>query len=218
IQRTRMPEIPCSASAAPDGVSLPLTVLNVIRSIDKSFREVPHRSGSAYATRFRAKSGFMVEFLTPNTGSNEHEGLPTRMPALGGAAATPLRFLDFLIHQPVRSVLLHKAGVPILVPAPERFAVHKLIIASRRLNDGGSLDKSEKDKSQAISLVDALLHLRRHVDLAIVYSEAWRRGKAWQDALGRSLTSISTPERERLQAGLIEGLNYLGESPAAFNL
>ena len=40
--------------------------------------------------------------------------------------------LDFLIRDPVRTVLLHRSGVPVLVPSPERFAVHKLIVATRR--------------------------------------------------------------------------------------
>ncbi len=38
------------------------------------------------------------------------------MPSLGGAVAEPLRFLDFLIHEPVRAVLLYKGGIPVLVP------------------------------------------------------------------------------------------------------
>lgn len=57
------------------------------------------------------------------------------MPALGGASADPLRFLDFLIYEPVRAVLLHKSGISVIVPAPERYAVHKLIVASRRVVD-----------------------------------------------------------------------------------
>ncbi|MBL3684602.1 hypothetical protein F2981_18295 (plasmid) [Sinorhizobium meliloti] len=57
------------------------------------------------------------------------------MPALGGAAAQPLRFLDYLIYHPIRAVLLHGAGVLVNVPAPQRYAIHKLIVASRRLTD-----------------------------------------------------------------------------------
>ncbi len=205
-----------SVSAAVED-SIP-PVLKTLRDVDTSFREVPHRNGSAQTTQFRAKSGFMVEFLTPNRGSDENEDQPARMPALGGAGATPLRFLDFLIHQPVRSVLLHRAGIPVLVPAPERFAVHKLILASRRQFDGSSLDKIAKDKSQANSLIEALLHLRRHVDLTQAYAEAWHRGKAWREALGRTLTTLAPEEYDRLRTGLIEGLKYLGDDPATIGL
>ena len=54
------------------------------------------------------------------------------MPALGGASAQPLRHLDFLIRDPVRSVLLHGGGVPVTVPAPERYCVHKILLSTER--------------------------------------------------------------------------------------
>ncbi|WP_199699252.1 GSU2403 family nucleotidyltransferase fold protein [Oleomonas cavernae] len=48
-----------------------------------------------------SRSGHLVEFLTPNRGSDDCSGRPTTMPALGGATAQPLWFLNFLIHQPI---------------------------------------------------------------------------------------------------------------------
>ncbi|WJI64332.1 GSU2403 family nucleotidyltransferase fold protein [Mesorhizobium sp. C416B] len=41
------------------------------------------------------------------------------------------RFLDFLIRDPIRTALLHRSGLPVLVPSPQRYAIHKLIVASR---------------------------------------------------------------------------------------
>ena len=74
------------------------------------------------------KFGFRVEFLTPDGCSDDQEGKPVPMPALGGAAAFPPRLLDYLIHQPIRVVLLHGTGVPVLVASPERYAIHKLTV------------------------------------------------------------------------------------------
>jgi hypothetical protein len=91
--------------------------------------------------------------LTPNRSSDDYSGKAAKLPALGGAAGEPLRFLDFLIHQPVRTVMLHKGGVPVLVPDPARYAVHKLIVAARR-RQGES--KDVKDLRQAHSLALAL--------------------------------------------------------------
>ncbi|WP_422392400.1 GSU2403 family nucleotidyltransferase fold protein [Nitratireductor thuwali] len=51
---------------------------------------------------------------------------------LAGAVAKPLPFLDFLICQPIRGVLLQGARVPVNVPPPELFSIPKLIVASRR--------------------------------------------------------------------------------------
>jgi hypothetical protein len=93
---------------------------------------------------FQNAKGYRVEFLTGNRGSDECTGKPSPMPALGGASAENLRFLDYLIYDPVRTVLLFREGVSVLVPAPERYAVHKLIVSSRRLTD--TLGRVKADK------------------------------------------------------------------------
>ncbi|MDE2488557.1 MAG: hypothetical protein KGO51_14280, partial [Alphaproteobacteria bacterium] len=150
------------SAAVQDGMP---PMLELLRTVDPTFRDIPHAADNRRSTAFVSRSGFRVEFLTPNTGSADHDGAPAAMPALGGAAAQPLRFLDYLIHEPVRAVLLHGAGVPVLVPAPERFAVHKLIVAARRRLDGDSAAKALKDLQQATRLIEALLTLRRADDL-----------------------------------------------------
>jgi hypothetical protein len=156
-------------------------VLDVLKRVDETFREVPHPTDGRSTTRFVSRSGFQVEFLTPNTGSADHDGQPTAMPALGGASAVPLRFLDFLIHNTVRTVLLYKAGVPVLVPAPERYAIHKLIVAARRLAEGESATKARKDIRQATLLIEALAQLHQHIDFA----SAFRRGLEARAPLAR---------------------------------
>jgi hypothetical protein len=148
-------------------------ILDVLRAVDETFHEIPHRADSRHASRFRSRSGYTVEFLTPNTGSSDHEGHPTLMPALGGAAAEPLRFLDYLIYQPTRAVLLHADGVPVLVPSPERYAIHKLIVASRRRHDHDGTAKSRKDLLQAMTLINAMINQRQADSLADAYIEAW---------------------------------------------
>ncbi len=205
-----------SISVAIDDAMPP--VLDVLREVDETFREIPHQTDARAATRFISRSGYKVEFLTPNTGSAEHEGHPARMPALGGAAAEPIRFLDFLIHQPVRAVMLHKAGVPVLVPSPERYAVHKLIVGSRRrLNDDGTA-KSRKDRSQAEVLMTAMINLRRSDGLADAYMEAWDRGPAWRDAIRESQRSLDEETWRRLRAGLAKAVASLGGDPTAYDL
>jgi len=193
-------------------------VLDVLREIDPTFREVPHAADGRLVTRFSSRSGYRVEFLTPNTGSAEHEGHPARMPALGGAAAEPLRFLDFLIYQPARAVVLHGAGVPVLVPSPERFAVHKLIVGSRRRVDDDGTVKSRKDRRQAEVLMTAMLDTRRSDALADAYMEAWDRGPAWREAIEESQRSFDEESWQRLRSGLAKGVAGIGGDPAAYGL
>ncbi len=193
-------------------------VLDVLRAVDETFREVPHQADSRRSTQFRARSGYKVEFLTPNTGSAEYDGQPAVMPALGGAAAQPLRFLDFLIHQPVRAVLLHGAGIPVLVPAPERFAVHKLIVGSRRRIDDDGTAKAAKDRLQAITLMEAMIAVRQGLALADAYMEAWDRGPAWREAILESLASLATERWEPVRMVVAEYVTRIGGRPGDYGL
>lgn len=189
-------------------------ILDVLRSVDPTFAEVPHEADGRLATRFRNSGRYLVEFLVPNRGSSDFDGHPAPMPALGGAAAQPLRFLDFLIYQPVRSVVLHKGGIPVLVPAPERYAVHKLIVAVRRRNDPLGVVKADKDIAQAALLIEALAP-RRALDLVDAWAEAWERGPKWREALVRGRARLPVAARRYLEAAVTSAGRELGRDPAA---
>jgi len=139
------------------------------------------------------------------------------MPALGGASAQPLRFLDFLIYEPIRTVMLHKNGVVVTVPAPERFAVHKLIVASRRRADDNGFLKRTKDVKQAELLVEVLGSVRRQADLAIAFSEAWKRGPSWRDAIKIGFSYFPSAKAAELRAVVVEGLRDIGERFAEYD-
>ena len=193
-------------------------ILETLRAVDKTFREIPHNIDGRKTTQFANRSGYKVEFLTPNTGSDNYSGKPARMPALGGASAQPLRFLDYLIHQPVRGVLLHGAGVPVLVPAPERYAVHKLIVSSRRRVADDGTAKSRKDVAQATAIIEAMIGQRRRDDVADAYMEAYDRGPSWREAVSDGLSSIEDGARYTIMTGLAAGVTNLGGDPEAYGL
>ncbi|TCQ95818.1 GSU2403 family nucleotidyltransferase fold protein [Neorhizobium sp. JUb45] len=190
------------AISAEVGDSLP-PVLDLLQTIDATFRAVPHQADRVKVTAFANASGYRVEFLTGNRGSDDFTGKPSPMPALGGASAENLRFLDFLIRDPIRTVLLHRSGVSVLVPSPERYAVHKLIVASRRrTNDITGRGKQDKDLQQAALLCEALQQTRRSDDLADAYTEAWERGSAWQEAITAGLAMMPDVGKAALGACL----------------
>ncbi|TCQ97952.1 nucleotidyltransferase-like protein [Neorhizobium sp. JUb45] len=124
-------------------------IVDLLQNVDPSFPPVPHRLGSIASSAFQKATGYRVEFLTSNRGSDDYIDRPASMPALGGASADPLRFLDFLIRDPLRTILLHKSGIPVTVPDPARYAVHKMIVATRRRADGLGAVKRDKDIRQA---------------------------------------------------------------------
>jgi hypothetical protein len=180
-------------------------VIDVLKEVDKSFRPVPHVSDRRRVTSYVAKGGLRVDFLTPNEG--RETGSPQRLPAFQ-TDAQPLRFLDFLIHDPVPAVILHNAGIYVNVPAPERYAVHKLIVSRRRLE---GVAKRDKDVQQAGALLEVLAQ-KRPLELKEAWREASGRGQRWRDHLAegtsqlaprsRDLTLKSVDERRAIVPGL----------------
>jgi len=167
-------------------------IVDLLKGLDPSFRALPHISGSPRSNAFRNDSGYRVEFLTTNRGSEEYADQPANMP-IGGASAEPLRYMDFLIRDPVRTILLHGAGVSVVVPDPSRFAVHKLIVAGRRLDDAGGRAKKDKDLRQAGMLFEALQETRYGEELADALREAWGRGPSWRSAITAGLDAVQKP-------------------------
>ena len=125
------------------------------------------------------KSGVLVELLTPNEGPDREE--PLELPALG-AHALPLRFLDYLIHGPTQAAALYRSGILINVPQPARYAVHKLIVATRRASSAAV--KATKDIEQSAALIRVLAEDRPD-ELEDAFVEARERGPAWRESVDR---------------------------------
>ena len=170
-------------------------MLTVLQEVDKTFRRIPHTSGAEFTTSYSARGGLRVDFLTPNVGPDSDE--PQRLPALQ-TDAQPLRFLDFLIHDPEQAVVLYGSGVPVLVPAPERYAIHKLILTVRRRMSTG---KQDKDLYQAQMLIEPLLE-KRPRELAAVWEEAYARGRTWRQLLLDGMSQLEPDVRDVLLKAL----------------
>ncbi len=166
-------------------------MLEVLKGIDKTFREIPHISDSRFASSYIAKGGLRVDFLTPNEGPDTDS--PQSLPALQ-TDAQPLRFLDFLIHEPEQAVVLHGPGIHVRVPAPERYAVHKLIISMRRR---AGVAKRDKDLQQVEVLIEALVE-KRAGELKLVWEEAHKRGPTWRKLLLDGMTRLAPHARDLL--------------------
>lgn len=131
----------------------------------------------------------LVEFLMPATGE---EGVRD-LPALG-VSARALRHLDYLLADPIPAVALYRSGVLIQIPRPERFAIHKLIVAERRAG-GVDAAKATKDRAQAAFLIEVLAETRPD-ELREAYETALSRGANWQRRVEASLKRLPvTAER-----------------------
>lgn len=99
----------------------------------------------------RAPDGFKIEFLT--TKRDVHDKAPILIERFG-VHAQPLDYMDYLFDGAQTAVVLNGAGIPVKVPEPARFALHKLAIS--QLRPAGHQGKISKDLAQAQSLIEAL--------------------------------------------------------------
>lgn len=96
--------------------------------------------------------GFKIEFLT--TKRHPSECSPIKIDRFN-MFAQPLDYMDFLIESPQSAVIISGCGIPVSVPDPARFALHKLAISELRPISFQS--KIAKDLAQAESLLEVLL-------------------------------------------------------------
>jgi hypothetical protein len=88
--------------------------------------------------------------------------------------------------------------VLIQIPRPERYAIHKLIVANRR-QGGPDAIKSRKDRLQAAFLIRALVQDRPD-ELKEAHLDALSRGPKWGAHIAASLKHL--PETAAILASL----------------
>ena len=169
-----------------------IDVPEMLKETGLHFRAVPALQHGYPSSSFVSFEGIRLDLLIPLRG--RPKGVIT-VKGIKGAGAVPLPFLEYLVAAPIRTVLLGPAGgIPVSIPDPARFAVHKLITAMRRPITESA--KREKDLLQATQLITALSDEHPEA-LRLAYKDAAGRGKKWlkllQDA-GRMLpASITLP-------------------------
>ncbi|MCZ8208945.1 MAG: GSU2403 family nucleotidyltransferase fold protein [Aquidulcibacter sp.] len=181
------------------GVSLALgdtidpLLLEALQSVDPSFRAIPDTFNPALPLAYVNADQFRVDVLTTNRGAPSRGG--SALPSLG-TGAVALRFLDFLLRDPIEAALLHRSGALVSVPSPARYAVHKLIVAIDRKGPGAI--KAAKDITQAEVLIQALTQARRQHELLEVWEEALDRGEGWRTRLQQGHARLNDQARALL--------------------
>lgn len=133
-----------------------------------------------HPVRWQTDDGIVLDILAPRRRNGESTVLLKGL----GIWAQALPFLEFCLKDPIHAVALYREGIPVRIPAPERFAVHKLIVASVRT--GTHRAKSEKDLMQAGSLIQTLVEARPY-ELQFALEEAQQREPKWRSAIDMSL-------------------------------
>ncbi|MFG6080382.1 GSU2403 family nucleotidyltransferase fold protein [Paracoccus litorisediminis] len=174
--------------------------LTTLQEADPRFKAIPSpmdgRRTLRYAIRVGQQEEFSVDLLCPLRGPDR--GPVTELKSLK-ADAQLLRYLDFLIRGEVNAVALYGLGIPINVPAPERYAVHKLIVSRMRIQTAQSQAKARKDIRQAEALIGVLSEDRPY-ELASAWAEARDRGPSWRAKLDEGIGLLRPDIRDRLLA------------------
>ena len=124
-----------------------------------------------------------LDFLTPMV----RKGAAVSMPELN-LALEPIKFMEFSLERTTQACVFSQRGAcTVNVPAPERYAVHKLIVYGER--PPSERVKARKDLLQAASLVEYF----------VANGEAGAFNKAWRDAVSRG-TGWRTRARKGQQA------------------
>ena len=155
--------------ARPSGVALAIPdsgnvidVPAIVKAGDASFFPIPelnhkHPSTSMMSSKTKVK----IDFLTVQR--NGADSAPHYFNDLSIAAA-PLRFMDYLIGgESCRGLIVGTYPIPVNLPDPARFAIHKLVIAQERTFDLET--KVAKDVRQATEVIEALIDLGREHEL-----------------------------------------------------
>ena len=141
-----------------------------------------------FVVDFRGEPGHMrfmhpdliLEFLVPERGRGSDDAFD--IPELG-VNAQRLRYLDLSLTD---TVTVTFRGIPLRLPHPVRFALHKLIVAERR-----SSDKAENDRAQAIMVLQAV----RETDEALLIAEVYSALPAkWRKTIKSSLVASGIPD------------------------
>jgi hypothetical protein len=127
--------------------------IDMLRETGIGFFEVPRVDRGAPSTSFAERGGsrLRVDLLVPSRG-HDYPTIP--VPELK-AHAKGLPYLAYLLGASQEVPILSPHGVVLVrVPVPERYAIHKLMVAQMRPKTDA---RPEKDLRQAAVLLDALV-------------------------------------------------------------
>ena len=177
-------------------IALPASVRaephSALTTMAEGFLPLVQYKGTAGASyRHRDEPEFQVDFLTPRVADDDE---PFHIDNLD-VALQPLRFMEFSLEDVQQATLFDPAGRSVVVslPAPERYAVHKLLVVGERT--GRFKAKASKDLAQAAALLEYFLAIDAD-SIRSAWVDALARGPGWRKRAreGKKALKASAPE------------------------
>ena len=159
-------------------------VPSVLEGLEMGFLPVPPLDPKHPSTSFKIRGqALRVDLLCPKRGATDDPVFIRRF----GAAAQPLAYLDYLLAEPERALFINGGAALVNVPAPARFAFHKLLVAT--LRPAAFQAKAEKDIVQAAQVLEVLVEARPG-DLLPAWDSLTGVGRGWDRAARRGLALL----------------------------
>lgn len=148
---------------------------------------VQYRGQAGASYRKKDEPEFQIDFLTPKTGRGDD---PIHIEHLD-VALQPLRFMEFSLEGIEQATLFDPTGrcVVVSLPAPARYAVHKLLVVGER--SGAFRAKIAKDVAQAASLIEYFANADPD-PLHVAWQDARARGPGWRKRADEGLKALRT--------------------------
>lgn len=155
--------------------SLKMSVHDALTSLEMGLLPINQfggRAGGQY--RNPRDPELRLDFVTPR-GRNDD---PVAMKDLG-LTLEPLRFMEFSLEGTTQALVLSREGAVVVnIPAPERYAVHKLIVHG--LRPAQERTKAIKDIIQAAALAQWHLDNGQEEHFCAAWADAMKRGPSWK--------------------------------------
>ncbi len=167
------------------GANVKISVHDALTSLEMGLLPIAEFSGKTGAQyRNPADPELRLDFVTPKTRS----GGPVVLPDLG-LALECLKFMEYSLVQTTQAVLISKEGGCIVnIPAPERYAIHKLIIYGER--PIAERVKANKDLGQAAAIFQALFDVGQADQIRVAWLDALSRGPGWVKRLEQGKAAL----------------------------
>ncbi len=150
-----------------------------LATMAEGFLPMVQFGGQAGAScRHSKQAEFQIDFLTPRTRNSDKPIAVEHLDVL----LQPLRFMELSLEDVAKATLADSLGrvVTVTVPAPERYAVHKLLVAASR--EASWQSKVSKDLRQAAALIEFFAEQAPET-LASIVRDVAARGPTWRKAL-----------------------------------
>lgn len=162
------------------------TTEDLFRDFSEDLYAIPGLDHLALPSSFIYQDEIKIDFLIPKKGK---ERKTYHFPGIPGIGAQALRYLDFLIEERVNGILLSpNKAIPVTVPHPTRFALHKMLVGVNRGEHERA--KREKDFHQASQLIIACAQEMPEL-LKTATKDLQSRGKKWKTLFNKAKKYLS---------------------------